>query len=113
MDSHEFDQFVNAYSWRYAKTYAKKCPHEYYVRQKLPEAGRQQFAEAVQFIRDNGFEAYYFKRKGIYFIHGDHYYWEMEPHLPPDEVTILNRAALADYDRVDNTWVWKGTDSLR
>lgn len=111
MNIEEFDRFVTDNSWRYAKTYAKKCPHEYVVRDKLSEQDRALFPDIVRFIWDNGFEAYYFRRKGLYFIHGDYYYWTMEP--TPETTTILNRACLADYERINNRWTWKGTDSLK
>lgn len=106
-----FDKFVNDNAWRYAKTYAKKCPHEYVVRDKLPNHYRALFPDIVKFIRAKGFEAYYFKKKGIYFIHGNYYYWTMG--APPEETTILNRAWVSDYERINNRWTWKGTDSLR
>jgi len=97
----EFSDYMNAQRWKFAKTYAKKCPHEYIVR-----GSDQEFFEAVKFIRSAGFEAFYFKRKGLYYISGDHYYWEMGG--PVSAVGVINRALLSDYILYQRSWVWKG-----
>ena len=96
----ELEQFIARNQWIFAKTYAAFCPHEYVVKERLPEEEKRVFEQIVSFIREEGFVAIY-GRKGPnrYYTVGEHYYWTMGE---PVEVTnILNRARLADYDFIE------------
>jgi hypothetical protein len=98
--------FINSFTWTYAKTYTKVCPHEYIVKDKIDDKHHEYFTLVVSYIRENGFTANYKSRSGEYYILDDHYYWTMG--APVEETTVLNRAKLSDYQLVDNAWVWNG-----
>ena len=96
MTHEEFSQFIDRNKWTFAKTYAAFCPHEYVVKERLPEEEQRLFEQIVAFIREKGFTAIY-GRKGPnqYYSVDDYYYWTMG--APIEETTILNRAKLSDY----------------
>ncbi len=98
--------FINQFKWTYAKTYAKICPHEYIVKDRIDQDQRSNFALVVSYIREKGFTANYKSRSGEYYILDDHYYWTMG--APVEETTVLNRAKLSDYSLINNAWVWNG-----
>ena len=107
MDDVQMEEFVNSFDWIFAKTYAKKAPHEYIVKTNISDSDLlRKFDEVVTYIREVGFDAYYFKRRGKYYILGDYYYWTMG--APVNETTILNRAKLSDYKLINGQWWWKG-----
>ncbi len=56
--------FINKFKWTYAKTYAKICPHEYIVKDKIDKGQWDNFAEVVRYIREKGFIANYKSRSG-------------------------------------------------
>ena len=100
MTHEEFKQFIDHHTWTFAKTYAAFCPHEYVIKDRLPEAEQHIFEQIVTYIRENGFIAIY-GRKGPkqYYSVGEYYYWTMG--APVDETTVLNRARLADYSFIE------------
>ena len=91
MDHSEFAQTVDRQSWRFAKT-AKRNPH-WYVVDKNWRDGRENFEEAVSFIRQHGLIEMFWRRPyTVYRVHGFKY-WTMGD---PMETTILiNRARIA------------------
>ena len=92
MTFEQFGEFVVANRWHFAKT-MPQCPHWYVVRRECVD---EEFAEAVLFIRDFGFDCRWKngpKRKYLDF--GDFYYWTMGS--PVDETTIINRCLKTDY----------------
>ena len=95
MSEQEFVQFVGNYRWKFASTYAAFCPHEYIVKDWLPDEEKKWFEDAVIFIRKCGFPAYYGKNCRMYFVVGDYYYWTMGD--PVKDTIILNRAKLSSY----------------
>jgi hypothetical protein len=98
--------FINKFKWTYANTYAKICPHEYIVKDKIDKGHWDSFAELVRYIREKGFTANYISMSREYYILDDHYYWTMG--APVEDTSILNRAKLSDYQLIDNRWVWNG-----
>ncbi len=106
MDDTFLRDFINMFKWTYAKTYAKICPHEYIVKDRIDQNQWDIFAEVVALIREEGFKANYKSKLGEYYILDDHYYWTMG--APVEETTVLNRAKLSDYQLIDNAWVWNG-----
>lgn len=106
MTNEQFKKFVDSFTWTYAKTYAKVCPHEYIVKDKIDKDSYVFFEQVVRFIREKGFTAQYEGRAGQYYILDDHYYWTMG--APVDETTVLNRAKLSEYKLIDSSWVWDG-----
>ncbi len=111
MKDDQFRDFVNNFSWTYAKTYAKICPHEYIVKDKIDQDQWDDLVKVVAFIREEGFIANYKSRSGKYYILDDHYYWTMGE--PVEETTVLNRAKLSDYQLIDNIWEWNGDSGCR
>lgn len=101
-----FRDFVNRFSWIFAKTYANKAPHEYIVLNKVWEEHKEEFIKIAQFIRDKGFKAFYYTKEGYYYKLDENYYWTMDD--PIEATDLINRAKNADYDLIDNTWKWKG-----
>jgi len=106
LNDDQLREFVNSFNWTYAKTYAKVCPHEYIVKDKISKDNHELFEKVVRYIRENGFTAKYKGRSGQYYILDDHYYWTMG--APVEETIILNRAKLSEYKLIDNSWVWNG-----
>ncbi len=83
-----FGKFVAVHEWRYAKTMPKN-PHFYIVKNaQSPD----QFHEAVNFIRENGYVKYFFKRRFVYYDYDGYSYWTMGD--PIEETIILNRAII-------------------
>ena len=93
----EFQEYIARNKWTFAKTYAAFCPHEYVVKDRLPEEEKAVFEQIVSFIRENGFVAIYGKLgPNRYYTVDDYYYWTMG--APIEETTLLNRAKLSDYE---------------
>ncbi len=111
MNDNQFRVFINSFTWTYAKTYAKICPHEYIVKDKIDERHWDNFAEVVGYIREKGFIANYKSRSGAYYILDDHYYWTMG--APVEETTVINRAKLSDYSLIDNAWLRNGDSDCK
>ena len=100
-----FRNFVNQFSWTFAKTYANKAPHEYIVLNKVGNEHKEEFIKIAQFIREKGFKAFYYTREGYYYKLDENYYWTMDDKI--EDTDLINRAKIADYDLIDNTWKWK------
>lgn len=96
--------FVSKHPWTFAKTYAEFAPHEYYVKDKLDEEGKEEFVWFVEYIRDNGFDCKFGKQTHTYFELDGHYYWTMGE--PIEETIILNRCNVCDYDIINGTMVY-------
>ncbi len=107
MQVEQFDNFVAARSWRFAKTYALVCPHFYTMR---GDGDRKEFEEAVRFLRSVGFQAYWHTKLGIYYIRGDFYYWTMGAAI--EDTTVLNKAELVKYRLLNRSWEWIGDIDL-
>jgi len=104
----DFRDFVNKFEWTFAKTYAKKAPHEYIVLDKVGIEHKAEFVAVARFIREAGFEAFYYNRKGYYFILDDNYYWTMDDMV--EDTDLINRAKMSEYELIDNSWHWKGAE---
>jgi len=104
----DFRDFVNKFKWTFAKTYAKKAPHEYIVLDKVGIEHKAAFVAVARFIREAGFKAYYYRRQGYYFILDDNYYWTMDDKA--EDTDLINRAKTSEYELIDNSWHWKGAE---
>jgi len=111
MNDDEMRSFITHSPWIFAKTYADICPHEYIVKKNLDSSQRAVFEDIVKFIRDEGFEAVYEARAGMYYILDECYYWTMG--APIEETTVLNRAKLSDYLLVNKKWLYRGKATER
>lgn len=106
MNEDQFRDFVNNFTWTYAITYAKICPHEYIVKNRIDKGYWDNFTAVVRYIREKGFTAIYKSRSGQYHILDDYYYWAMSD--PVEETTVLNRAKLSEYKLIVKSWAWNG-----
>ncbi len=88
----KFIEFVKNVSWRYAKTYAKKAPHEYVVKTYLDEEEQKLFEELAIYIRENGYTKYFFSKAFIYLDIGNYSFWTYGDPIP--DTIILNRAEI-------------------
>ena len=86
----KYDDFIKRQTWTFAKTMAK-IPHWYIVKDRLSQDDRTLFEEFVQYIRDNGIYARFWKYNFPYLHHDGFYYWTMG--APVEETTVINRAA--------------------
>jgi len=71
MTDEEFNEQLNNQSWREAKTYANKSPHEYFLRTDNQDL----FWELKRRIAEQGKEVLYFKTKFQCHIHKGMRYW--------------------------------------
>lgn len=94
----EFTDFVRDKKWIFAKTYADRAPHEYIVKDRLSEEDKKIFEEAVLFIRENGFPAFFGGYEHIYLFNDRYYYWTMGD--PIEETIILNRCNYDNYEMI-------------
>ena len=100
MDINRFASFVNQNKWIFAKTYAERAPHEYIVKDYLDANEKTTFKDAVIFVRENGFPAFFGGYEHIYLYYDNHYYWTMGD--PVDETIILNRCDYRNYEMTYN-----------
>ena len=86
--------FFRSQNWTFAKTYAEKAPHEYIVRGKH-NGTSEEFSDAVTYIREHGFHAWFWKSEHVYLILDNKLYWTMG--APVEETIIINRCNIDDY----------------
>jgi len=79
------EKFIESSSWIFAKTYAKKWPHEYIVQ---GETNNDLFLELSNHIDKYGYEDFFYKIKQTYFKYDGYTYWHME--------NIINRCMNKD-----------------
>ena len=89
MTREEFDAFVKAHQWRFAKS-MPQIPHAYVVREKCRDD--EEFCRAVLFIRKWGEGRKFFKKTYIYLDLAPYTYWTMGN--PLDITKIINRTLI-------------------
>ena len=102
----DFREFVSRFGWTFAKTYAATAPHEYIALNRVGFKHKSDFINVARFIRDAGFKAYYYRSERFYYVLDHYYYWTMSENV--ENTGLINRAKLADYELIDNSWRWKG-----
>ena len=66
-------EFCDNQSWIFAKTYAKKAPHEYVVRNNI-QGTDEEFMDVVNYIQENGITMYFWNHPNKYiFLDGRQY----------------------------------------
>lgn len=83
--------FVESTGWTFAKTYAKRWPHEYVVRS--PE-NEQMMLALARHIFEFGVEERFYSQIRRYHHERGKVYWSMDP--TPDETTLINRCDESD-----------------
>ena len=96
MTKEEFIKFVESWDWTFAKTYAKKSPHEYIVC-KANHPRRAEFERAWKFIRENGEPEKYFRTTFLVYKVNGHKYWTMNAPLSTEY--LINRSLFGEQDR--------------
>ena len=86
----EIKEYIGIARWKYAKTMPKH-PHEYTVKEwDLKKA--DMFNKFVVFIREEGYDEYFYRRKMRYYNIGEYKYWTMG--APVEKTILINRAKL-------------------
>ena len=79
--------------WVFAKTMPDN-PHEYCLRRRWV-GDDDAFVEAVEFIREAGYEAFFEGRPYTQLDIDDHFYWTMG--FPVDETILINRKQIGGH----------------
>lgn len=103
LTNEQIREFINRHEWRFAKTYAAFCPHEYTLREWWND--RRQYNALVHHIWQNGVEAIYGttepKRYWFDFMEGRYYFIYPEDTDQFGNATgkayLINRALIADF----------------
>ena len=84
-----FKNFIQESAWVFAKTYAKKAPHYYVVKDTL---NHKEFEWVTAFIRENGVKRRFWNKEFIYFyIPNDGFkYWTYGD--PIEKTEVINKA---------------------
>ena len=107
---------VNRHYWRFAKTYAAFCPHEYTLREGWKQDS--EFRMLVKHIWKYGLEAYYGKKtkpNRYWFDHETGYYYFIFPGdtdeegNATEEIILVNRAKISEFD----FWLDEGKGIIR
>lgn len=97
----ELKRFIDNESWIFAKTYAKRAPHEYIVRNKI-NGTDEDFTAVVEYIQNNGITMYFWNHPNKYIFLDGRQYWVMRDDKE-DPTTIINRCNLDEY-KLSITW---------
>ena len=97
-------EFIDKQNWIFAKTYAKKAPHEYVVRNNIVGTD-EEFMAVVDYIQNNGITMYFGDHPNKYIFLDGRQYWVMRD-SDDDPTTILNRCNLDEYKL---SIMWKGS----
>lgn len=81
----KIEEAIKELFWTEAKT-MKNIPHEYTVRNKDQE---QLYIDLYNYIKNNYYEKYFFRKKYKYCDIGDYTYWVMSDDI--NESKIINR----------------------
>ncbi len=105
VDGFDFREFVARQQWVYAKTYAKRSPHQYIVRGKI-NGTDEEFVAAAEYIKKHGFTVRLFRTNYTCLQMDKSFYWSMND--GDGKLLIINRNDLNDYDVVlyvkDKQW---------
>lgn len=103
-------QFINTHKWRWARTYASFCPHEYAINYEMdrPDYRRGAFKRFGDLIVKHGFNAKFGKNPGKYLIDDDtgFYYFVPESDIQADggvavDIHLINRSHINEFEFVE------------
>jgi len=86
----EIKEYIGIVRWKYAKTMPKH-PHEYTVKEWDLE-NVDMFNKFVVFIREEGYDEYFYRRKMRYCNIEGYKYWTMG--APLEKTILINRAKI-------------------
>lgn len=84
-----FARFVQERKWTWAKSYAKKAPHWWTLRQ---DTNDKDFWAAVLHIEIYGYDKTFWRRTFRYYDHEEHHYWVNDAGHP--DTIIINRTLI-------------------
>lgn len=85
----KWEKWVNSFDWTFAKTYAKKAPHEYLVRDKISKDNQKLMLGFAKFIKEHGYEEKFWQTTFVYLNIGKYKYWTCE--YPLYKTSLVNR----------------------
>ncbi len=102
----EAAEFAESQTWKFAKTYAKTCPHEYLVKNRLSDEDKLKYERFVQTMKADSVVGYFYGHENKYLILGDHYYWFM---YTPDNmaVDLINRTTTDYLEERDGVYYYR------
>ena len=109
MEEQELRAFINKQSWIFAKTYARKAPHEYIVRGRI-NGTDEEFMRVVNHIQEKGITMRFWNHPNKYIFVEGHQYWVMRDGAD-DPTTILNRCKVDEY-RYSISWMGKSPECV-
>ncbi len=86
----EIREYIKSVYWKYAKTMPEH-PHEYTLKEWNPDK-KDMFEKFCIFIRENGYDDYFYRKKLRYYNLDGYKYWTMGS--PIEETILINRAKL-------------------
>ena len=101
-----FKDFVDKQKWTFAKTYAKKAPHYWIVRNRI-NGSDEEFMWAANFIMRHGCTMHFYSHPNKYVYFEGWWYWVMKD-SDDDPTMIINRCWADDYYVSTK---WKGSDN--
>ena len=104
-------QMVNSHEWRYAKT-MPGVPHEYSLKWTW---GRDEFRQAVNFIWENGVDAYFGRKttsKRYWFDHESGWYYFVDPSDIAEGGYVTKTCQCINRARIDRYIFWESTDLI-
>jgi len=87
----EVKKYLDNCSWRYAKT-MPQVPHWYTLKGEDNYHNNETFEMVVQYIRDYGYDDFYYRKKYRAYNYNGYKYWTMG--APVEETTVINRKKL-------------------
>ena len=99
-------EFIERQDWIFAKTYAKRAPHEYIVRDNI-KGTDEEFMNMVNYIQENGQTMWFWNYPNKYIYVDGHYYWVMTDNMQRngddvvldylDPTIVINRSNAKEY----------------
>jgi len=86
----EIREYIKSVYWKYAKTMPEH-PHEYTLKEWNPDK-KDMFEKFCIFIREKGYDDYFYRKKLRYYNLDGYKYWTMGS--PIEETILINRAKL-------------------
>ena len=102
MELNEVRDFLNKQRWIFAKTYAKKAPHEYCLLSQV-NGTKEEYIEVARYIFENGVTMSYWGHERKYLFLDGRMYWSMDP--TPEATDLINRC---NNDEYYMTVAWRG-----
>ena len=87
-----FKEWIDSHKWTTAKSYAKKAPHEYLLKEKITQVDGVVMVAFAKYIKENGYVEYFYQTPFTYLNIGEYKYWTMD--YPLYKTSIVNRCPI-------------------